>query len=238
MSRNNIFRGLGIALVCLVGIGVVTRTPISARTGGEPPEAARGAFNPQGASDEEPSARPIWHGSSPPMTVEVAKTWLKLQEKVAMRFPNETPLEDLKKYVEATTAGKDDPESGLELYFDPQGLQSQDKTMASTFAIDLKSVPLATSLKLALAQLGLIYFVQKDGIVVVTSPESSLALQMLDTPIDQLRREIDELRREIRANRGGMGGVMGGVMGGGVGGQGGPPTPNNPGGFRSVGGMM
>ena len=70
-----------------------------------------------------------------------------------MTFPNETPLEDVIKYIRSCTKSSTFPE-GIPIYVDPVGLQEAEKTMASTVTFDLKQVALRTSLKLILKQLG------------------------------------------------------------------------------------
>lgn len=93
----------------------------------------------------------------------------KLEEPVAMSFPNETPLEDLLKYIKQATQGPKD--SGIPIYVDPQGLQEADKTLTSPIQLDLEGIPLRRTLQLALRQLDLVYFVD-DGILVITSEQS------------------------------------------------------------------
>lgn len=117
-----------------------------------------------------------------------------------MPFPNETPLEDVIKHVKNVTKGATFPD-GIPIYLDPVGLQESEKTPASPVTIDLKQVPLRTSLKLALEQLGLTYKI-KDGLLTVTSVTSE---------DDQDVPDPDSL-----IGMGGMGGGMGG-MGGGMG---------------------
>ncbi|WP_165064144.1 RNA polymerase sigma factor [Paludisphaera rhizosphaerae] len=110
----------------------------------------------------------------------------KLEEPIAMIFPNETPLEDILKYVkQATDAPNDD---GLELYVDPQGLQEADKTLTSPVALEVEGVPLRRTLQLLLDQLGLVYFVE-DGMVVITAAgRNSYGLKPTmakSTPLDE-----------------------------------------------------
>jgi RNA polymerase sigma factor (sigma-70 family) len=93
----------------------------------------------------------------------------KLEQPIAMSFPNETPLEDIIKYVKQATQGSSD--SGIPIYVDPIGLQEADKSLTSTIRIDLDSVPLRRTLQLMLSQIGLMYFVD-DGILVITSQDS------------------------------------------------------------------
>ena len=94
----------------------------------------------------------------------------KLEEPIAMSFPNETPLEDVIKYIKQATQGSSG--TGIPIYVDPQGLQEADKTLTSPIALDLENVPLRRTLQLLLGQLNLGYFVD-DGILVITSLEST-----------------------------------------------------------------
>ena len=50
-----------------------------------------------------------------------------------MPFPNETPLEDVIKYIRASTKSPAFPD-GIPIYVDPLGLTEADKTMASPVA--------------------------------------------------------------------------------------------------------
>ena len=77
-----------------------------------------------------------------------------------MRFPNETPLGDLLKYIGEATATPTEP--GIPIYVDPIGLQEAERSLGSTVQIDLVGVPLRTTLRLCLNQLGLAY-VFEDG---------------------------------------------------------------------------
>jgi len=91
----------------------------------------------------------------------------KLEEPIAMPFANETPLEDVIKYIkQASTTGT---YSGLPIYVDPVGLADAEKTMTSTVQnLDLEGVPLRITLKLLLKQLGMAYCV-RDGVLMISS---------------------------------------------------------------------
>ena len=91
---------------------------------------------------------------------------VKLDKRVRFAFPNETPLEDVLKFLKAATAGPGD--TGIPIYVDPVGLQEAEKTMSSPVTLDLDGVPLKTCLRLILKQLGLAFQV-KDGLVTITS---------------------------------------------------------------------
>jgi hypothetical protein len=94
----------------------------------------------------------------------------KLEEPISMSFNEETPLEDILKYIhQATTTAS---YSGIPIYVDPIGLQEAEKSMTSTVRnIDLEGVPLRRTLQLLLKQLDLAYFVE-DGVLYITSLKS------------------------------------------------------------------
>jgi tetratricopeptide (TPR) repeat protein len=167
----------------------------------------------------------------------------KLSQPIAMKFATETPLEDVKKYIQDATqdelAGLP---TGIPIYIDPQGLQDVDKTPASTVSIDLEGIPLKTTLRLLLKQLGMIYTV-KDGLLTITSKETE------DQPTEIRVYYAADLAliplslMGAGGGRGGMGGGMGGMgggmggMGGGMGGMGGGMGGMG-GGMGGMGGMM
>ena len=95
----------------------------------------------------------------------------KLEQQVSMNFPNETPLEEVLKYIKSSTTKQGDPP--LAVYIDPAGLAEAEKTMASTVTMDLEGVPLKTTLRLLLKQLGLAYCV-KDGLLIISTPDDVL----------------------------------------------------------------
>jgi|SRR5579864_4673747 len=137
-----------------------------------------------------------------PVTAQAAKTWIKLQGSIPMQFPDETPLEDVLKYIKAATESEND--TGIPIYVDPRGLQEAEKTLQSPVVLDLQGVPLTTSLDLLLKQLDLSYYVQKDGILmIVAESDESNALSnptaaMLDH-LTKLRSEVAALRSELTA---------------------------------------
>ena len=86
----------------------------------------------------------------------------KLEEPVSMSFANATPLEDVLKYIKAATS---DPDyAGIQIYVDPVALKEAEKTMTSRVTLDVEGVPLKTTLRLMLNQLGLDYVVE-DGML-------------------------------------------------------------------------
>jgi WD40 repeat protein/tetratricopeptide (TPR) repeat protein len=99
----------------------------------------------------------------------------KLELPIPMSFPDETPLEDVLRQIKKATTSP--TYSGIPIYVDLLGLIEADKTMTSKVKIDLHGVPLKTTLRLVLEQLGLAYTV-KDGFLQITSKESE------DQPIE------------------------------------------------------
>jgi hypothetical protein len=95
----------------------------------------------------------------------------RLDQAVAMPFFQETPLEDVLKYIKQMTTSPDFP-SGIPIYVDPIGLQEVEKSLTSTVrSMDLEGIPLRRTLQLLLKQLDLIYFVE-DGLLCITSSDS------------------------------------------------------------------
>ncbi len=92
----------------------------------------------------------------------------KLEEGVPMKFANETPLEDVLKSIKS--ALQEFKPAGIAIYIDPVGLKEAEKTMTSPVILDIEGVPLKTTLRVALKQLGLAYCV-KDGLIIISSPK-------------------------------------------------------------------
>jgi hypothetical protein len=89
-----------------------------------------------------------------------------LEQPLPMRFPKETELEDVLKYIKKATAGRDG--KGIPIYIELIGLHESEKSLTSTITIDLEGIPLRTTLHLCLKQLGLTYKI-KDGYLLITS---------------------------------------------------------------------
>jgi hypothetical protein len=138
----------------------------------------------------------------------------KLDQPIAMSFPNDTQLEDVLKYIKQATQGPND--NGIPIYLDPIGLSEADKSETSTVKLELEGVPLKTTLRLMLKQLGLTYTV-KDGFLMITSQESEdQQTEIRVYPVADLAIIPISLM-----GGGGMGGGMGGMGGGMMGGMGG-----------------
>jgi hypothetical protein len=167
MSVTSRLRGSVAALVALVAV-----LSFSARSQAQFGGMGGMGGAPGGVGGADESQLPAIHPRPPhPLSAAAAQTWLKLQQPVPMPFGNETPLEDVVKYIKQVTSkpDKEPKDSGIEIYVDPVGLQEAEKTMTSPVLIDLAGLPLATSLELLLKQLGLRFYVQKDGLLAITS---------------------------------------------------------------------
>jgi hypothetical protein len=89
-------------------------------------------------------------------------TLAKLEEPISMSFANETPLDDIPKYIKQATT--DPRHTGIQIYVDPVALKEAGKTLSSTVTLDVEGAPLRVTLGLSLKQLGLGYVVQ-DGLL-------------------------------------------------------------------------
>ena len=129
----------------------------------------------------------------------------RLDEAVSMSFAKETPLEDVLKYIKQATS--EEKYGGIPIYVDPKGLKEAEATLQSPIQLELEGVPLKTSLRLLLKQIGLAYCV-RDGVLIISSVVGIN---------DELREAIRELDpTELDENPAAQGGVMKGGMGGGM----------------------
>ncbi len=199
MRHSAWIRGLVVASVGLVVVAYGFRPAAKA---GQPigPLASTtvlGAFG--GGPKAEVEGPKVVHVAPPPMSPAATRVWAKLQEKISMNFPSDTPLEDVKKYIEQSTQDeKAGIPVGIPIYVDPQGLQDADKTMASTIVINLEGMPLHLTLDLILKQLNLGYFVNNEGLLIVTHREES---DVSANPTLQILKEMEALKAEIRLLR-------------------------------------
>ena len=113
----------------------------------------------------------------------------KLEEPVAMLFANETPLEDVLKYIKAATQGPND--AGIPIYVEPTGLEEAKQTMQSTVKLDMRGVPLKTTLRLVLRPLGLSYIV-KDGLLTIDSRSA-----ITETRVEAMEHKLDRILKTL-----------------------------------------
>jgi hypothetical protein len=180
--------------------------------------------------------RPI----DPEVTAAEARTWLALHEEIPLHYADETPLEDVLRAVQRAESERG---RRLIIYVDPVGLQEAEKTLTSPLVIDMEGVPLGTSLKLALRQLGLSFRVRGDGVLDIFCPHSDEAddNELLTDESDVAEAYQRALARTFAERRFRL---MGGSHMGSVGGSmprpsgampeapGAPNAPGMPGGFR------
>ncbi len=151
----------------------------------------------------------------------------KLDQPLSMPFANETPLEDVIKYIRQNTQGPND--DGIQIHVDPIGLEEADQTMQSPVKLNLEGVPLKRCLKIMLDQLDLTYTVQ-DGLLYISWQGAE------DIPTDRRVYPVADLGLIPMSLITGMA-PMGGGMGGGGGGMGGGMGGGGMGGGMGGGGM-
>ena len=129
----------------------------------------------------------------------------KLEEPISMSFAAETPLEDVLKYIRQATVSPNSA-TGVPIYVDPKGLNEAKAALQSPITLNLEGVPLKTTLRLMLKQIGLAYCV-RDGVLIISS-------------IQGINEELREAQSELEATNpkaegeGGVGGGVGRNMGG------------------------
>ena len=94
-----------------------------------------------------------------------------------MRFPDETPLDDVLKYIQQATATP--THAGIPIFVDPNGLLEAERTPSSTVQVDLEDVALKSTLRICLKQLGLGYDV-KGGYLRITSEDQISSMDVQD----------------------------------------------------------
>ena len=103
------------------------------------------------------------------VTAANARIHQALNQTVPMHFLEETPLEDVLKAIKKATIGPDG--NGIPIYVDPLGVVESERPKTSPIRnLDFEGVPIRTSLRLCLEQLGLAYSI-KDGLLLITSAE-------------------------------------------------------------------
>jgi RNA polymerase sigma factor (sigma-70 family) len=127
----------------------------------------------------------------------------RLEEPIAMSFPNPTPLEDVLKYIQQASAGPDF--LGIQIYVDPvdpsDGEIKSEQIMKTRVTMNLEGVPLRRVLKLLAEQIGMGYGI-KDGMVTMRPPDMRnrnwLELMVMEESFPDsspLAQEVDRARR-------------------------------------------
>ena len=102
-----------------------------------------------------------------------------------MVFPNETPLNDVLKYIKQATTTP--TFSGIPIYVEPLGMQEAKQSIDATIQFDRQDLPLKTSLRMILKPLGLSYLV-KDGFLMIDSRSA-----ITETRVEEVERKLDRV---------------------------------------------
>jgi hypothetical protein len=143
------------------------------------------------------------------LTEKNAGVLAALQKRVAVPFDKATPLSNFIQYIKTSTIAPERPE-GVSIYVDPVGLDEAEKSDESPIRLAVSDVTLAQGLELGLSQLGMTYWVEDDGLVVISAAYSKQAEESRDSDLDileqiqHLRDEIAALRLETAAMRGAL----------------------------------
>jgi RNA polymerase sigma factor (sigma-70 family) len=132
-------------------------------------------------------------------------TLKKLEEPITMSFAQETPLDDVLNYIRQATVTKNS--NSIPIYVDPKGLKDAEATLNSAIRLDLEGVPLKTTLRLMLKQIGLAFCV-RDGVLIISS------VQGINEELREALNESDgdDSREAGAGGFGGGGRNMGGMM--------------------------
>jgi hypothetical protein len=109
----------------------------------------------------------------------------KLDRSIAMPFREGTSLEQVLKHIKSSTASAED--RAIPVYVDPKGLLEAGATLETPVELDLEGVPLKTSLRLILKQIGLAYCV-RDGVLIISSDEG-IFLELQESNREQIGAE-------------------------------------------------
>ena len=155
--------------------------------------------------DRPPGHRPL---ATPPREAGAATGWdgvktfddtaaskrvaKALEELVSFQFPNETPLEDVLRYMKSATESPGF--NGIKYYVDPASLVQVERQLTSVVTIDLEDVPVRLAMKLVLAQFGLTYIV-RDGVMIIEVKDLDV-IERLDA---SLRDDVPPPRRPKEA---------------------------------------
>jgi RNA polymerase sigma factor (sigma-70 family) len=159
---------LTAALVVATGAGVFAYQAPGDRPAGD--AGGSPTIGTVAEAGKKSSAKPVTDAAKagPVLDARSRALLARLEEPIPMQFPDETPLEEVLKYIRSATAGPDG--EGIPIYVDPVGLEMINQTMQSPIKMDLKGVPLRQTLKLVAGQLGMFYGI-RDGLVTLTGAD-------------------------------------------------------------------
>jgi hypothetical protein len=93
----------------------------------------------------------------------------RLDNPAPIKFPKKTPLHDILNYVTIYT--KSPGATSIPIYFDPPDSAEVGRAKTLTLGMEVEAIPLRTTLRLLLAQVGLEFSV-KNGILIINKPRS------------------------------------------------------------------
>ncbi len=129
----------------------------------EPKHEATAKTVPKATVQSAPTAKPL----TPSVLVGTNEIVKRLENRIALHFP-QTTFVDVVKYIKAATKkGQNDP--GIPIFVDLPGLEDLSRTATSVVKIDVDGVPVKDGLKQVAGQLGMVYRV-KDDVLVISSP--------------------------------------------------------------------
>jgi len=117
--------------------------------------------------------------TSDPIIAANARAQKFLDRTIPMPFPEETALEQILNHIRTET--REPNGRMIPIYVDPVGLQEAEKTLKSPAKLDLDGVPLRTTLRLVMQQLGMNYKVT-SGLILISdiatcAPDEDLPAQ-------------------------------------------------------------
>src|SRR4051812_28874778 len=102
MRRLPSLRAVALASGVLIVVAIGTRPALRAQHADPAIGTAAIAGSFGGAAEDKVAGNlAVVPLASPPMSLAATKVWLSLQEKVTFNFPNDTPLEDILKYIKS-----------------------------------------------------------------------------------------------------------------------------------------
>ncbi len=124
----------------------------------------------------ETQARPVVTIDTSPKTMAIVEV---LNKPCAMPFPNETPLENILHYILNKPANEKAGNLSVPIFVDPKALEKTRTSVTSPVVIDVDGVPLRTTLRLLLRQLGLAYSVDTGFLMIRQLNDEVIVLDKL-----------------------------------------------------------
>jgi TIR domain len=172
IDRKHVVIGTSVG-IATVGVFLALIFLNSGRAGHEAPR--NGTIPPSPAAKPVEQASPYGEyasyvaASSDKDALTVARNKMileKLEEPISMSFQEETPLEDVLKYIKQATTTQ--TYAGIPIQIDPVGFQEAERSLASVVTLDMEGTSLRTTLKLILNRIDLGYRIW-NGLLVITS---------------------------------------------------------------------